>query len=952
MSPSDLRRPREESHIKVVGQAPNKEEVARAESVLSPDPAAGTNIHFSDSKVGGVDQVNSEILEKKNRIDLIKKEAAAREASFIDEFFAEQQPSNTALKNDTSVETSWRQTALQRRKSMPLQSHSQRVPSVVVKELMADVPSLARTVAIPTSQATEAILGDQTSEVQNKGLRLSRQVEPAKAHEHDVRSASQILAGLPKEDIDFLSAADIRAKMGSRRSKLPSDDIRVAERARLEDMFAKKSEIGEDMDSMVQAQILNNQHIRRKTRELHEAQQATEPTSLPARETAAGDGPGEEQPVESSIERMKKWLETTGASFAKQFWQDPTEAADITQSKLFFDRVYHYIRKGRTAMRPIVNDLESDVPASKNLLGRLKRDEDRLELAVHRLRQRSSAGTAQGLTPRKIKAMESIKANFHQTNVELEKAYATLRELADTEAVLNAPDSLRRRLTMASKVLHKNTQLSRMLIYSIQTRLEDPKIDRSVLPNYKMVADDLLSLRDTQMALMRLVDHAVLVYGVSPQKSAGGKGNDPGTSSVAEFEGCEEPYVRARLAADAHLINEIKAHKSAMQGLSDDGYTRQQKSTPSVVLDEPKPLTHSLFRPFTPVFDSLGSKNESEAAAQIEADKKARDAQLVADVKKAYEDTYGAITVDHQQVVPETEAPEASNVAATKSFEMLKDEPDASLITTAQATPETTFPQPTPATVGENDVRAVPDGVDAETSVPVAQPQSSVSTAENAASDTQEVQNAVAEMPSISTPTTTSSNLPTNYTILIYDQQTNNLSITTSTSGAPRDTTPVIPLHQALAIVDFPSKFVVSMGKDLEVVSAKKDMLVLRDVLKPSSTATSQTASAPTNNKIDEPDSTKSSVNPIDGTTRLSPTGYVGPEESAEQLEKEFKERRDAAGRFHGKQAKSTTRQTGRPREEPKKRGAAGIVKTAIWATALCYIVGVFGEIATNPFKV
>jgi hypothetical protein len=83
-------------------------------------------------------------------------------------------------------------------------------------------------------------------------------------------------------------------------------------------------------------------------------------------------------------------------------------------------------------------------------------------------------------------------------------------------------------------------------------------------------------------------------------------------------------------------------------------------------------------------------------------------------------------------------------------------------------------------------------------------------------------------------------------------------------------------------------------------------------------------------------------VNPIDGTARLSPTGYVGPEESAEHLERECEERRQAAGRFKGKDSERDEK----PRKE-RRWGGAGVVKTAIWVAGVCYVAGVMGEIAS-----
>ena len=73
------------------------------------------------------------------------------------------------------------------------------------------------------------------------------------------------------------------------------------------------------------------------------------------------------------------------------------------------------------------------------------------------------------------------------------------------------------------------------------------------------------------------------------------------------------------------------------------------------------------------------------------------------------------------------------------------------------------------------------------------------------------------------------------YTILVHDPDTGKLSLTTSTSVVPRDLPPVIPLHEALSQLDQPAKFIPHIKDDLEIVTAKKDMLILRDALNPTS---------------------------------------------------------------------------------------------------------------------
>jgi hypothetical protein len=204
-----------------------------------------------------------------------------------------------------------------------------------------------------------------------------------------------------------------------------------------------------------------------------------------------------------------------------------------------------------------------------------------------------------------------------------------------------------------------------------------------------------------------------------------------------------------------------------------------------------------------------------------------------------------------------------------------------------------------------------------------------------------------------SSPHSAEVNLPTLYTILVHDPHTGRLSLTTSTSTAPSDVSPAMPLHEALSKLDQPAKFIPYIKDGLEIVTVKNDMLILRDARNPTSSIKSfetvETSTAKENTEDTVSAFERSNINPIDGTARLSPTGYVGPEESPEQLEREFTERRQAAERVVSIEDSSSAQQRFQQENTGKKKSGkgAGIVKTAIWAAALCYVAGVLGELAS-----
>jgi hypothetical protein len=971
VSPSDLRRPREISHVKVVGHGTPGGRVSVTASAInlnssppgSTSVAPGSNHDEGVARQRAVIDVNSVELERVNA-QPARERPAARDTTFMRSFLKksiaeEQSPGLAATGNKA-----WRQTALQRRATSEVIAEPQPRTSFNSLPAKNEDPPVAPVVPEPSSQATESVPDTQPTKNVNKNvewLLLQQEADtPRKADGSQeklptVRSSSEILKQLPEDDIDFLSAADIRASMGAKRSKAPTDEQRQAARQSLEDAFATTPDIP-NVDPMVEAQIINNQHVRRKAREIEAAQAPKEIETLAPLDGQVVQTPVAEAPMESSIDRMKKWLETTGASFAKQFWQDPTEEADVTKTKLFFDKVANYLKKGQAATRHIAEDLKRDIPASKALLKRLESDEQLLDSVIHKLRQRSPSGSSQGLSLRKIRAMQSLKTRFHQTNTELEQAYEALRVIAGTEAATNATGSFKRRLTAASKVLHKNSQLLRMLIWSLQTRLEDPQIDRSILSNYKAVADNLLSLRDTQMTLMRLVDRAMLVYGVVPDVA---KDIDAiKAEQEAEHSNCEDPFVHARLAADAHLINEIKAHRSVKEVDSPAKIATEPKPTTSTILDEPSPLAHSLFRPFGPAIDKLGSKEVHEAvAAQLEEDKRRKlsDTQLVDEIKQAYEDTYGTITAEHQHALES----QLVNGEGQRPIQMLKDDPEASTISSYQET-STVDMQETTKTLAAQDIAAVVEETDYTENQTAAPKEPTRATTQDglvsASQPAEEPSTTVGPAP-IASLADSLENLPTHYTIVVRDPQTDTVSITTSSTGPPRDTSPVVPLHQALSSLDSPAKFIPYITSGLEVVSAKKDILVLRDAVDTTAaTRPFETIRTPSQSIADEhvgSNPVRAKVNPIDGTTRLSPTGYVGPEESAEQLEKEFQDRRRAAGYISegytaDQQQKDAEEVMRKARKTARKQKTGSVVKTAIWVAGMCYVAGVVSEIVTS----
>lgn len=960
VSPSDLRRPSEQLHVTVIGESieASTQSIFKPQSPTSSSNASNT-FESSPPTPPKSTQSFSDYITKSNsdaigKIDKMSKPTTSQGASFMDGFLTEK-PSQDEPNVDTPKVSTWKETALQRRllRDDVIKKGVNNEPSSilpVVKEAGTMPPAATIDENSTAPQVKQAVLVADVHEEQKPSL--NEYVYSPKDHAVPTRSTSETLSQLPEDDIDFLSAAEIRASMGTKKSKILSDEQRKTERENLEKSFAEAHAETNEVDPMIESKIINDQLVRRIERKMQipeEPKEIDEPQ--PTTKTDQTSTLANEAQMESSIERMKSWLEQGGAIFSSYFWQDPTEEADAKKTRLFFDRVLERIRKGRSTMRQVIEDLETDIPASKALLKRMKADEDVLDSAIHALRQRSGSAKMHSLTPKKVRAIQSLRLKYQDTDNDLNKAYAALEEIGKSEAAKNPPLAFKQRLGLSAKIIQKNAHLTRYLIWSLQARLEDPEIDRSMLVNYKAVANSLLTLRDTQMALSRLVDRAMLVYGVVPQTVEKAESMDQSILNTPSEHGqvshelspsmnkIDKAQLRARIAAEEHLANEVDAQKLAMRGLSDDGYVREPKALAKKSFEERSPLDHSLYRPFGPVLESLGSELPSriEVSKPEEVEQKYNDAELVAEVQKAYEDTYGPIIADPQQLDTADEV-KHDQENAVKKFEMLKDNPTVSEeIPVGASATQAPEPEITTSQIAENEATSAQVEASTETSTPT--PQLTQTSPE----------------PATETSTTATSsaiptaNLPTHYTILIHNAETNTLTHTTSTSPPPRDPSPTIPLHTALASLSSPSKFIPHITPDWEIVTAKPDMLILRNVLDPSPSSTPKALNAPEHsNTADECDVQRAgTVNPIDGTTRLSPTGYVGPEENREQLEKEFEERRRAAERVVlGSGADPEESAKGSTAGSTKKKGrGAGVVKTAIWAAAVCYVVGVLGEV-------
>lgn len=860
---------------------------------------------------------------------------------------------------------------------------------------------------LPADGTHEAVLETPTIEdVQDVNSERSKHDPPAASR----RSTSVILEQLPKDDIDFLSADDIRASMG--RMKGVQED-KSAVRRKLEEDYQKETA---QLHPMVEAQVLNNQYIRRKTGEISHAQGPTKPieaapTSVIPEEI---ENTNPTSVLETSLDLMSKWLHTGGNVFAQHFWQDPVQlgAGQVSaKDEAFLKGIGIGILKGRSAFALIKDELVEDVPAAKKLVTRLSADEVRASAGAARLYRelpsalKDTSDTAASNVAARMR-VGKLKQALWDTEKQLKEACETIAKI---EGNKQPSFLLAKRLKFAAEVLHKNAQLTRVSILKLQGRIEVASGSEGVI--FRELLHRLLTLQDTQLALSKVVSTTMQVMGINStteeigaksDESAAILANPPTIDTVASAvstDGSAQQSIDSA-AANQKLDEEISRQKAAMRGLSDDGYKHPPKPLIRRSFDGPNPLAHSLFRPFSLQLDSLGKEADVEEESTISAAKKKEgDRVLVKEVKKAYEDVYGEINVDHRQISPEQEQNLTSENPTTVleaeiseeqiPIQMLKEDNVSPQITSEvsktradvqtfenEARMNETISEVIPAsevgaietpvvvenmqpldalnkrarTLSENESLPVETESSWTDGIPIAESkgeQATLASSETAGKE-------LAYDPS------TDEYVPISYKTFVYNAEKDKLSIATSQVPQPSPSISPIPLHEALTTLSHPAKFIEHLPPAFHVIAVKPDILTVRTASPSSPTAEKTLTPAldaqPPDSALatDEPDGWNR-INPVDGTTTLSPTGFEGVGSDLER-ELEFQERRRQAAEYNRelnhvrKNFEAAAKKKHNDTDDAsagKKRGrGGGVVKTAIWAATFCYVVGVAAEVA------
>ena len=327
-SPSDFRRPREQPHSKAAERYPEVLSEPRTSTTNSTHPASVPQNYELQQPVPPkiTESFGKYIAKTKSdaatKIEQSGKTKSTTEYSFGDQFVTEKTKHNDDYIDGAPEIGTWRETTLQRRFSKNLMAKPEvnTTPLRVAEDEPSVPPTEDHVTSLPTDPGLASTRQTATQE------KLSTQQEPvSQGTTASARSTSKILSQLPEDDLDFLSADDIRANMAARRSRVVSDELRKAERAKLEKTFEETHRERNVIDSMLEAKVINDQFVRRVERQMQHPETSIEFQEInePRTTTQVDKTPytANESQLESSVERMKSWLEESGAKFSSLFWQ-------------------------------------------------------------------------------------------------------------------------------------------------------------------------------------------------------------------------------------------------------------------------------------------------------------------------------------------------------------------------------------------------------------------------------------------------------------------------------------------------------------------------------------------------------------------------------------------------------------------------------------------------------
>lgn len=409
------------------------------------------------------------------------------------------------------------------------------------------------------------------------------------------------------------------------------------------------------------------------------------------------------------------------------------------------------------------------------------------------------------------------------------------------------------------------------------------------------------------------------------------------TSYEREIEACKNGE---RRSLEEELQQQASGTAYGSSEFDEQGYSRRptgletsfQREMDACASGKKKSLEEELASPVDGGAVETMSTREEAAKFKAAREQRLHDIALVREVREIYEKYYGKITSTHRQAKEISTVPEAASPPASEHEGRVDEDVHQSLSAYDTKNPSA--------------YNFTPDNLEVELAAHNSPSTSHVTqnpTSEKFSAEHQSISTSQQESMGDVTETTRSDTpaaKPRVYKLLAFDTTTKSLTTSQTSSTVHSAGEHPIPLSVALSNLAHPAKFIsqlTSLQKDgYEPVASASNLLVLR--LR--------------DDKAVKETHRRSRPNPVDGTTiplpptpSMSPTGYMNLDpvmENPAVVKRSFRSKDDKKVRktepvFSGERSR---------REGSKGQSVKTVLTTLIWATAACYVAGVAGEVA------
>lgn len=410
------------------------------------------------------------------------------------------------------------------------------------------------------------------------------------------------------------------------------------------------------------------------------------------------------------------------------------------------------------------------------------------------------------------------------------------------------------------------------------------------------------------------------------------------TSYQREIEACQKGQ---RKSLEEELQEKALRAAFGDSGHDDLGYslkptgleTSFQREVEACVNGKRKSLEDELAVPVDGGAVETMSTREEAAKLQLAREQRLHDIALVREVREIYEKYYGKITTTHRQAKEVSTTPESVASLSAGNEGRVDDQVHQSLSAYDSKNPGTYnfTPDNLEAELGAQNHSPLP-------SKPFTKQEPAPSTTSGADLDHTAAEFFKSEETNAAAP----SAKPRVYKLLAFDRTTKSLTTSQTSSVVNSPGEHPIPLGVALSNLTDPAKFLPQLAslqrEGYEPVASTSNLLVLR--LRDDKNTKDASRRTPRPNPID------GTTIPLPPTPTMSPTGYINLDPVMEKpavnkklspRNKDDKKVRRTEPVFSGERSR---------REGPKGQSVRTVLTTLIWATAACYVAGVAGEVA------